>query len=88
MQGAGFPGSLCFAAGGFIEAGLLAECVESKRIMIASGAVSDSPDGHVPRYLDDVRSSLVAPLIADDRVIGAILLVLPRTTGSNRISVS
>ena len=74
MQGAGFPDHCVSRLAVSSKQGLLAECVESKRIMIASGAVSDSPDGHVPRYLDDVRSSLVAPLIADDRVIGAILL--------------
>ena len=74
MQGVGFPDHCVSRLAVSSKHGLLAECVESKRITIASGAVSDSPDGHVPRYLDDVRSSLVAPLIADDRVIGAILL--------------
>ena len=74
MQGAGFPDHCVSRLAVSSKCGLLAECVESKQIMIASGAVSDSPDGHTPRYLDDVRSSLVAPLIADDRVIGAILL--------------
>ncbi len=74
MQGAGFPDHCVSRLAVSSKHGLLAECVESKRIMIASGAVSDSPDGHTPRYLDDVRSSLVAPLVADDRVIDAILL--------------
>ena len=74
MQGAGFPDHCASRLAVSSKHGLLAECVETKRIMIASGAVSDSPDGHIPRYLDDVRSSLVAPLVADDRVIGTILL--------------
>ena len=74
MQGAGFPDHCASRLAVSSKHGLLAECVESRRIMIASGAVSDSPDGHIPRYLDDVRSSLVAPLVADDRVIGTILL--------------
>jgi diguanylate cyclase (GGDEF)-like protein len=74
MQGAGFPDHCASRLAVSSKHGLLAECVESKRIMIASGVVSDSPGGHVPRYLDDVRCSLVAPLVADGRVIGVILL--------------
>ena len=74
MQGAGFPDHCASRLTVSSKYGLLAECVASKQIMIASGAVSDSPDGRIPRYLDDVRSSLVAPLVSDERVIGAILL--------------
>ena len=74
MQGAGFPDHCASRLAVSSKCGLLAECVEKRRIMTASGPVSDSPDGHIPRYLDDVRSSLVAPLVADERVIGAILL--------------
>ena len=81
MQGAGFPDHCVSRLAVSSKRGLLAECVESKQIMIASGAVSDSPDGHTPRYLDDVRSSLVAPLIADDRVIGTILLCCTKDNG-------
>ena len=74
MQGAGFPDHCASRLAVSSKQGLLAECVESRQIMIGSGAVGDGPDGQVPRYLDDVRSSIVAPLIADDRVIGTILL--------------
>ena len=81
MQGAGFPDHCISRLGVSSKHGLLAECVELKQIMIASGAVSDSADGQVPRYLDDVRSSLVAPLVVDDRVIGAILLCSIRDNG-------
>jgi len=81
MQGAGFPDHCISRLAVSAKHGLLAECVELKQIMIASGAVSDSPEGHAPRYLDDVRSSLVAPLVVDDRVIGTILLCSTKDNG-------
>ena len=74
MQGSGFPDHCVSRLAVSSKQGVLAECVDSRQIMIGSGVVGESQDGQVPRYLDDVRSSLVAPLIADDRVIGTILL--------------
>jgi diguanylate cyclase (GGDEF)-like protein len=54
--------------------GVLAHAAASRQPIVADGPPGELPNGVTPRYFEDIRSTLVAPLILDDRVIGAVVL--------------
>ena len=49
------------------ESGVVAQVIETRRPVLANAPPTETPEGHVPRYLDDVRSTLAVPLIAEAR---------------------
>ena len=54
--------------------GLVAQSVISRSTIIANAPPSEEPLAGVPRYFSDVSSSLVAPLVVDEQVVGLIVL--------------
>ncbi|HYM08291.1 MAG TPA: diguanylate cyclase [Terriglobales bacterium] len=54
--------------------GVVAHAATSRQPIVADGPPGELPSGVVPRHFEDVRSTLVAPLILDERVIGAVVL--------------
>ena len=54
--------------------GLIAQALVSRSAIVANAPPSELPSGGAPRYLTDVKSSLVAPLIVGERVVGLIAL--------------
>ncbi len=54
--------------------GLVAQSAISRSAITANAPPSELPSEGAPRYLTDVRSSLVAPLVVDERVVGMIAL--------------
>ena len=54
--------------------GLIAQAVVSRTSIAGNAPPSELPDGAALRYLTDVKSGLVAPLIAEERIVGLIAL--------------
>jgi diguanylate cyclase (GGDEF)-like protein len=54
--------------------GLIAQAVVSRTSIAGNAPPSELPDGAALRYLADIKSSLVAPLIVEERVVGLIAL--------------
>jgi diguanylate cyclase (GGDEF)-like protein/putative nucleotidyltransferase with HDIG domain len=54
--------------------GLVAQSAISRSAITANAPPSELPSEGAPRYLADVKSSLVAPLVVDERVVGMITL--------------
>ena len=54
--------------------GLVAQSVISRSAIMANAPPSEEPLAGAPRYLTDVKSSLVAPLAVDEHVVGLIAL--------------
>ena len=54
--------------------GLIAQAVVSRTSIAGNAPPSELPDGAALRYLADVKSSLVAPLIVEERIVGLIAL--------------
>ena len=74
LQADGFPDHCISRLTASSEHGLMMVSAHERRPRIANSPPGEAPDGRVPRYLDDVQSSLVAPLVVDERVIGMIAL--------------
>ncbi len=74
LQGEGFPDHCISRLSLSLQHGLAARVAETRLAIAADGPPSELPDGHVPRFLDDVQSSLVAPLVVDEELIGVIAL--------------
>jgi diguanylate cyclase (GGDEF)-like protein/putative nucleotidyltransferase with HDIG domain len=56
------------------EMGVAAQAAATRLPVVADAPPSELIDGRVPRYLDDLCSSVVAPLIVEERVIGMLML--------------
>ncbi len=74
LQADGFPDHCISRLSTSSMQGLMPASANERRPRIANSPPGEGPDGRVPRYLDDVRCSLIAPLIVDQRVIGMIAL--------------
>ena len=70
----GFPDHCISRLTTACDRGLMRVSVAEGHPRIANTPPGEGPDGRAPRYLDDVESSLVAPLIVDDRVMGMLTL--------------
>ncbi len=58
--------------------GLVAHAAHARVPLVADAPPSELPGGPVPRYLEDVRSTLAAPLIVDEQVVGVIIVCSSR----------
>ncbi len=56
------------------EHGLLAHAAHTRVPMVADAVPGEAPGSSVPHYLEDVKATLAAPLICDERVVGVIML--------------
>ena len=56
------------------DQGVIAQAATTRLPVVADAPPSEAVDGRVPRYLDDIQSSVVAPLVLEDRVVGVLVL--------------
>ena len=56
------------------EHGVVAQAAATRLPVVADAPPSELVDGRVPRYLDDLHSSVVTPLVIDDQVVGVLVL--------------
>jgi diguanylate cyclase (GGDEF)-like protein/putative nucleotidyltransferase with HDIG domain len=56
------------------EHGVVAQAAATRLPVVADAPPSEMVDGRVPRYLDDLRSSVVTPLVIDEQVVGVLVL--------------
>jgi diguanylate cyclase (GGDEF)-like protein/putative nucleotidyltransferase with HDIG domain len=56
------------------EHGVVAQAAATRLPVVADAPPSELIDGRVPRYLDDLQSSVVTPLVIDDQVVGVLVL--------------
>jgi diguanylate cyclase (GGDEF)-like protein/putative nucleotidyltransferase with HDIG domain len=56
------------------EHGVVAQAAATRLPVVADAPPSELIDGRVPRYLDDLQSSVVTPLLIDDQVAGVLVL--------------
>jgi diguanylate cyclase (GGDEF)-like protein/putative nucleotidyltransferase with HDIG domain len=56
------------------EHGVVAQAAATRLPVVADAPPSELVDGRVPRYLDDLQSSVVTPLVIDDEVVGVLVL--------------
>ena len=54
--------------------GVVAQATISRRCVVADAPPSEIPGEGPPRYLDDVKSTIAAPLVVDETVIGMLVL--------------
>ncbi len=73
-QADGFPDHCISRLTTSCDRGLMRVSAAELLPRIANAPPGEGPDGRAPRYLDDVRSSLVAPLIVEGRVMGMLAL--------------
>ncbi len=74
LQGVGFPDHCISRLTIPAAHGVIAHAVSSRQSIAAEGPPTELPQGVVPKYFEDVQSSLVGPLVSDERVVGAIVL--------------
>jgi diguanylate cyclase (GGDEF)-like protein/putative nucleotidyltransferase with HDIG domain len=56
------------------EHGLVAHAAHTRVPLVADAPPAEVPGGPVPHYLEDVRATLVAPLIVEEQIVGVIVL--------------
>jgi diguanylate cyclase (GGDEF)-like protein/putative nucleotidyltransferase with HDIG domain len=56
------------------EQGVVAQAATTRLPVVADAPPSEAADGRVPRFLDDLQSTVAAPLVLDDRVVGVLVL--------------
>jgi diguanylate cyclase (GGDEF)-like protein/putative nucleotidyltransferase with HDIG domain len=56
------------------EHGVVAQAAATRLPVVADAPPSELVDGRVPRYLDDLHSSVVTPLVIDEKVVGVLVL--------------
>jgi diguanylate cyclase (GGDEF)-like protein len=56
------------------EHGMIAQAASSRQPIAADACPAEVPGEKPPRYLDDVQSAIVAPLIADENIAGTLIL--------------
>jgi diguanylate cyclase (GGDEF)-like protein/putative nucleotidyltransferase with HDIG domain len=56
------------------EQGVVAHAAATRLPVVADAPPTEAADGRVPRYLDDLLSTVAAPLVLDDRVVGVLVL--------------
>lgn len=56
------------------EHGVVAQAAATRLPVVADAPPSELVDGRVPRYLDDLQSSIVAPLVINEQVVGVLVL--------------
>ena len=59
--------------------GVVAEATLARRCVIADAPPSEVPGGGPPHYLEDVKSTIAAPLILDEQVVGMLALCSVKT---------
>ncbi len=54
--------------------GVVAQATISRSCVVADAPPSEIPGEGPPRYLDDVKSTIAAPLVVDEQVVGMLVL--------------
>ena len=74
LQGIGFPDHCVSRVTLSTEEGFLADALRSGRATAANAAPQETPSPGTPACFDDIRSTLAAPLMVDNRAVGMIVL--------------
>ena len=74
LQGLGIPDHCLSRLTLSAEDGLFDQAATCGKILVADASASEAFSGPASRYFDGTKSILVAPLIADGRVVGSLLL--------------
>jgi diguanylate cyclase (GGDEF)-like protein len=74
LQGIGFPDHCVSRLTLSTEEGFLADALRSGRATATNAAPQETPSPGTPACFDDIRSTLAAPLMVDNRAVGMIVL--------------
>ena len=74
LQGIGFPDHCVSQLTLSTEEGFLADALRSGRATATNAAPQETPSPGTPACFDDIRSTLAAPLMVDNRAVGMIVL--------------
>jgi diguanylate cyclase (GGDEF)-like protein/putative nucleotidyltransferase with HDIG domain len=74
LAGDGFPGHCVSRLTMPAEHGIVSQAAIRRHPMAADTCPSEVPGETLPRYLDDIKSCIVAPLVEEELIVGALVL--------------